>query len=366
MTTIYSPMKFLGFPDRLKGVRERRVLSPVSIRIKPMNHCNHDCWYCAYRVSNLQLGEDMNLRDKIPEDKMFEIADDIVSLGVRAVTFSGGGEPLIYKPLPDVIERLAEGGVRIGSLTNGANLKGRVADAFAEHGTWVRISIDSWDDESCVESRKVKSGEFTAIMNNVRDFIARDSKCILGISFIIGKKNAPHIYDVCKMLKGIGVNHVKLAATVISNAGRENNEYHAEFQDTARAGIEKALELADESFQVLDHYHEAEERFDKDYEICPFLNFLTVIGADLNVYTCQDKAYTDGGMLGSIKDRSFKDFWFSDENHKRLYAVNPSRDCRHHCVTHAKNLAVFEALESTPDESVLDALDIDPDHGVFV
>ena len=354
MPKLYSPLKFLRYPDRLEAVRERKLVAPVSIRIKPMNHCNHDCWYCAYRVSNLQLGEDIDLRDKIPEEKMFEIADDIVSMGVKAVTFSGGGEPLIYKPLPGVIERLAQGGVRIGSLTNGSNLKGPVADAFAEHGTWVRVSIDGWDDASYMENRKVKSGEFGQVIDNMRDFVRRDSRCVLGVSFIIGENNAGHIYDVCRMMKELGADHVKLAAAVISNEGKENNRYHQAFAATAKPEIEKALTLRDGNFDVLDHYHEAEERFDKDYEICPFLQFLTVIGADCNVYTCQDKAYTDSGLLGSIKDRRFKEFWFSDENLKRLYAVNPSRDCQHHCVTHAKNLAVFEALK------------LDPDHGVFV
>lgn len=354
MTKLYSSMKFMRFPDRLESVRERRVMAPVSIRIKPLNHCNHDCWYCAYRVSNLQLGEDIDLRDKIPTDKMFEIADDIVSMGVKAVTFSGGGEPLIYRPLPDVIELLAKGGIKVGSLTNGAALKGRIADVFAEHGTWVRVSIDSWDDASCAENRNVKEGEFTRIVDNMREFVRRKSRCVLGVSFIIGEKNAGHIYDACRMLKGIGVNHVKLAAAVIANEGAENNRYHAAFADTAKPQIEKALALRGDGFDVLDHYHELDERFDKDYQICPFLQFLTVIGADCAVYTCQDKAFTQSGMLGSIKDRSFKEFWFSDENLKRLYAINPSRDCQHHCVTHAKNLAVFDALQ------------LDPDHSVFV
>ncbi len=56
VTKLYSMLKPFRFPERLEAIRERRLEAPVNIRIKPMNHCNHDCWYCAYRVSNLQLG----------------------------------------------------------------------------------------------------------------------------------------------------------------------------------------------------------------------------------------------------------------------------------------------------------------------
>ena len=36
--------------------------------------------------------------------------------------------------------------------------------------------------------------------------------------------------------------------------------------------------------------------------------FLTVNGVDGKVYTCQDKAYTENGLLGSIARRRFRGF----------------------------------------------------------
>ena len=90
--------------------RTNSVVAPVHVRIKPINRCNHNCWYCAYRFDDLKLGEDMVESDVLPKDKMFEIVDDLIDMDVKAVTFSGGGEPLIYKPLPDVVEKLAAGG----------------------------------------------------------------------------------------------------------------------------------------------------------------------------------------------------------------------------------------------------------------
>lgn len=354
MAILYSNQKFLQFPEHLAALRAGQVTAPVHIRIKPTNRCNHNCWFCAYRVDNLQLGQDMNEQDEIPEPKMMEIIDDIVAMGVRAVTFSGGGEPTIYKPLPQCIEKLAAGGIRVAALTNGSNLKGRVADAFATHGTWVRVSVDAWADAPFAKSRGIADGSFTRLMANIRDFTARKSKCVLGISLIVTKENHRHITEICAMMKEAGANHVKVAGAVVDNDVAGNNAYHREITQEVRSQIEAALPLTDSSFTVLDHYHDLEERFEKSYRTCPFLTYLTVIGADQKVYTCQDKAYTVPGTLGDISGRGFKDFWFSEENRARIFGFDPSQSCKHHCVTHAKNLAVLEALS------------IDPEHGLFV
>ena len=73
------------------------------------------------------------------------------------------------------------------------------------------------------------------------------------------------------------------------------------------------------------------------------MQILPIIGADLKVYPCQDKAYNlDEGLIGSIKNQRFKDFWFSDKN--KFYMINPSRVCNHHCVANEKNKMILEYL----------------------
>ena len=354
MSTYYSSLKFLNFRPQLEALSKGGVVAPVHVRVKPMNLCNHNCWYCAYRTDNVVLGEDMDERDQIPKKKMIELAHEFVEVGVKAVTFSGGGEPLLYKPLPEVIEILAKGGIRIASLTNGSNLKGKVADAFAKYGSWIRISIDAWDNESYVKSRGAKESDFTKLIENIKAFTARNSPCVLGISLIVGDNNYNHITEVCALLKRCGVDHVKISGAVVSNDATGNNSYHKTIKDEVAKQISESKNLENKKFKILNHYHDLEERFEKSYHTCPFLQFLTVIGADQEVYTCQDKAYTSSGKMGFIADRSFKEFWFSEENQEFLRTFDPSKKCGHHCVSHSKNLAMHEYLS------------IDQEHGYFV
>src|SRR5581483_4690786 len=86
---VYSNLKVLNYADRV--VQEDGPLAaPVHVRIKPTNACNQSCFFCAYRHEELHLGDGMEVRDRICREKMLEIADDLIEMGVEAVTFSGG------------------------------------------------------------------------------------------------------------------------------------------------------------------------------------------------------------------------------------------------------------------------------------
>ena len=81
MKDVYTQLKFFRFREQLTALEEGRMAPPVHIRIKPINACNHDCWYCAYHVPELQLGKLMEMKDVIPREKMMEIIEDIHSMG---------------------------------------------------------------------------------------------------------------------------------------------------------------------------------------------------------------------------------------------------------------------------------------------
>ena len=345
---LYSNFKIFKFNKVLRALKKKEIITPVHIRIKPINLCNHNCWYCAYRSSNLQLGNQMEEKDAIPFEKLNEIAEDIIDMDVKAVTFSGGGEPLLYKKLPLIIEKLAKKGVKIAALTNGSNLKGKMAEAFRRYGTWIRISLDGYDNESYAKARGVKHDSFFRLLNNINAFTSEDTKCMVGCAFIVDHNNCNHIFEICGKLKNVGVNSVKISGVVTGNTV-ENNSYHLKIKEIVKNQLNKCNNLIDKKFLIIDHYHDLNDRFYKFYETCPFLFYRPVIGADSKVYTCQDKAYTLSGTLGSLKNISFKKFWFSKETRNKIYKINPKMSCNHHCISHSKNMLIHEYLNLNED-----------------
>lgn len=355
MGSIYTNMKVFHFKDKIDSLpREaKQILAPVHIRIKPTNVCNHRCFYCAYREKGLQLGQDMQEKDFIPEEKMMEVIDDIIEMGVKSITFSGGGEPFCYQYLYQTAKKLADSPVQFAALTNGARLTGEVAKIFAQQATWVRISMDGWDDASYKRFRGVKDGEFTKIINNIGEFKSYNGKCMIGVSIIVSRDNAGHVYDLVKILNDCRVDTIKIAPCIISNSGKENNEYHESIFEQIKDEIERAKNDFGSQVEIFDSYHTQLESFAKNYTWCPYLQILPIIGADQNIYPCQDKAYNlEEGLIGSIKNQRFKDFWTS--NKEKFFKINPSILCNHHCVANGKNT------------SILDYLNADPEHLAFV
>jgi MoaA/NifB/PqqE/SkfB family radical SAM enzyme len=348
MGLLYTKLKIFHYQKKIDSLplQKEEILPPIHIRIKPTNACGHNCWYCAYKADNLQLGKDMNKRDFIPKERMLEIIDDLVEMEVKAVTFSGGGDPFYYPYLLDAVKKLSQTPIKFASLTNGSRLQGEVAEIFAHRGTWLRISIDGWDDESYSFYRGVSKGEFTKVMKNMENFKRLGGPCYLGVSFIIDKHNAGHVYTFIKKLRDTGVNSVKVSPCIVSNDGAENNAYHQPFFDQVKEQARKAKEdFADGTFEIFDAYHELDVKFKKDYTWCPYLQILPIVGADLNIYPCQDKAYNiEEALIGSIKEQRFKDFWFTDKS--KFFKVNPAKVCNHHCVANEKNKLIIEYLES--------------------
>lgn len=352
MGLLYTKMKVFHFKEKLDSLPEenKAILAPLHIRIKPTNACNHNCHYCAYRVDNLQLGQDMSIRDFIPKDKILEVIDDLKEMQVKAVTFSGGGEPLCYPYLPDAVRRLIKSEIKFAMLTNGSLLDGELAQLFAQEATWIRISIDGWDDKSYSTYRRVARGEFTKVMKNIENFKRLDGDCYLSINLIVDRENASHIYEFIGRIKNMGVDSVKISPCIVSNDVGENNRYHKPIFQRVKDEIVRAVKrfVDDKDFQIYDSYHELDKKFKKSYNWCPYLQILPIIGADLNVYPCQDKAYNlKEGLIGTIKNIRFKDFWFSHKD--KFFKINPAIHCNHHCVADSKNEAILEYLNADLD-----------------
>jgi len=354
MSELYSQAKVFHFADKLKDIASGIASAPIHVRLKPTNRCNHGCWYCCYRSEDLFLGERMNEADEIPPGELLGIAGDLVDMGVRAVTFSGGGEPLMHPSLVESVEVLTGGGVKVAVLTNGSLLADEAAQVLGSRATWVRVSIGGTSPESLAEASRVGIGEFDRVCANLGGFASSKSdNCELGVNLVVTRENHGGVYGFLGLMKGLGVDHVKVSEAVVGVTFEENRDYMSAFAAPVREAVAKAKEeLDDDSFEVVDRLLDidaaGDNPYDKSYTRCPFIQYLTVIAADMCVYACQDKAYTGTGLIGRIGSGGFSELWFDEDTLRRLRGLDPSRVCGHHCVAHEKNLLLFDFLDADP------------------
>lgn len=332
----YSNFKIIHFPDKIQSFREGRITSPVYVRIKPINFCGDHCWWCVYHSpDHSKMHTDMEARDMIPLPKMLEILDDLHDMGVKAVTFSGGGEPLIHKDIVAIMERTVELGIDLSIITNGQQLSGERAQALS-HAKWVRVSMDYSSGEELQKFRRTHPRFFEERLNNLKAFAAiKDADCDLYVNYIVHRENCTNLVYMARQLKDCGVENVRFSPMWVSPGFQE---YHAPIREVVEAQLQLIQGFTDARFTVNTTYRldDPAHSTERGCTRCLYMQVVPVIGADLGVYACHNQAYSAHGRIGSIRDRGFKDFWFSDEARARMEAINPSEHCRIQCANHSK------------------------------
>lgn len=340
MKNAYSSLKIFHHKDALDAIERGNVEAPFYIRIKPTNYCNHHCAYCTYGSGNTnqktQNRDDIDHRDMIPREKMLEIVDDLGSMGVKAVTFSGGGEPLTYPYIVETVKRVQEKNIDLSLISNGQLLKEEIAEIFYD-AKWVRISFDSPNAEEYARLRGISVKAYERVIQNIADFAKHKSEgCVLGINYVISEHNYKRIYEAACLLKELGVDNIKFAA-VIEN---EKN-YHLAIKDDAIKQIHRAKrELESDDFQVINNYEN--DWMDKNFTtqsfpICYVCRLVTVIAADQKVYLCHTRAYDSKAVVADIKDMSFQEVWQSEATRSRLLKIDPRQECKNFCVYEERN-----------------------------
>jgi len=347
----YSYIKIFRHKEKLDAIARGEVTPPIYVRIKPTSVCNHSCYYCSYRnptdndIHISDLRANFNSRDQIPEDIMMALIDDLAEMKVKAVTFSGGGEPLVYPYIEEALRRIIAAGIDLSIITNGHLLNGEKAQLLAR-AKWVRISMDSCRPERYAKIRGLKSEALNEIAGNIRRFSQiKAADCELGINFVIMPDNADEVYEAACFAKDAGVNHIKFCAVIHPDIQKT----HKSIAPGVLSQIEKAeQELSDERFQIINKYAgdlELNAVFKRTYKRCPVQQIIPVVASDCKIYLCHDKAYVPGGELGSLRDKTFKEIWFSPETKKRFAEFDARKECAHHCVYDQRNMLINQFID---------------------
>lgn len=334
--TPYSNLKIFGHTDRITEVMSGNRIAPIYIRIKPTNLCNQNCNYCHYKNPYLDLDQ-YNYNDLIPHDKMIEIIEDMKIMDVKAVTFSGGGEPLLYPYIEETMEKILKANIDLSIITNASLLHKRKAKLLAK-AKWVRVSLDAASGATYEYIRGLKQGAFDEVCCNIEDFAKiKDEQCELGVNFVVGKDNYKEVYDAGKLMKNLGVNHIKYTAQCSTDAEQD----HVPFKENVIEQIHTIQKEQNDKFKVINLYEQDFDtcvKFSRTYPSCHIKDYVCVIAANCKVYYCHDKAYLSNGEQGDIQFQSFKEMWYSKETIEKSQCFEPLEECKHHCVYDERNL----------------------------
>lgn len=332
---LYQP----GIYDTVRRVAQReRSEAPVVIDLDPTSFCDLACPEC---ISGKLLNQ-----GRFTRERLGSLAEELVSMGVKAVILIGGGEPLAHTGTQMIIHTLGRAGIAIGVVTNGTMLD-RNRPGLAEHASWVRVSVDAATTETYRTFRPNRKGEsvFDQVIENMRRFAAV-KKGALGYSFLVivreddgqpAVSNHHEVFAAAELAKDIGCDYFEVKAMF-------DEEHHIvgvteEVLTSIADQIERAQCLAGADFEIvnsstLDSLRERVGAVQpKDYHRCGVTELRTLVTSS-GVYVCPYHRGNSKAMLGDAVTESLVDIWSQSDRG----IIDPSRDCTFHCARHTSNL----------------------------
>lgn len=345
----YSNKKIAWFNEKMKSFVNGNISAPIYVRIKPINKCCHKCFFCVYNPDMSNMHENINKCDKLKTSKLFEILDDFKEIGVKAVTYSGGGEPLMHDGIVEVFNKTIENKIDLSLITNGQLLTGNISKALT-HAKWIRISADYYDSDTFVKSRGTTNKMFNKIIENMQEFSLHENrKCDISINYIITNYNFDNIQKAVLLFKSANVGNIRFSPVWVPNFF----EYHKKIEKRVLQQLEYCKKnFMTNSFKIYDSYNIVKDILYRSYDKCYIMQTIPVIGADGNIYACHNKSYSNDAIIGNILNNRFKNIWFSKEAYEIFNSFNPIKSCKCQCANDSKNKFIYELINCHGDNYV--------------
>ena len=218
-----------------------------------------------------------------------KLIDELQKIGVKSITFTGGGEPLMNPHFNTMATIAYEYGFRLGLITNGIFLDRVESEKFE----FIRVSIDA------VTSKTYKDIKGTNVFDLVIDNLKLQMDCDMGLSFVVCDKNrheaklAQHLVHDMPWIKYIQIKPVY--------------------------GESLAIDAVDKCVIKTDRY-----KIDSLLP-CHIAGLVGIVGADGRVWYCCQKRGIEKFLLGSLRDRSFSEIW---SNRYRLNDMMIEKSCK--------------------------------------
>ena len=131
--------KVIYYMNEILDIKEGKDAYPVTCEIDPSNVCNLNCSFCMY-AKYLKRN-----REVLPWEVYRNLITELKILGVKSITMTGGGEPLMNPRFNNMVSKAYSLGFKIGLITNGTFLhEVKNLDQFE----FIRISLDAYDENS--------------------------------------------------------------------------------------------------------------------------------------------------------------------------------------------------------------------------
>lgn len=324
--------KLFYHPEKLQEFFKSGNTTPVTWELDPTNRCNHNCIGCYAAGAGGRTND-----DSLTWEQAKSYVDQVHDLGAKAINLTGGGDPMVNKITPKLIQYIKSLGMDVGMITNGTIFTDESIDIVVQNCTWVRISMDGGTPEVYTEIRKVPERHFYLAFENMRKLVRRkqelNSNITIGSGFLTSTLTVPSLVTYAELCKEAGIDYIQI------------RPFHGDY--TIPYNIEETLALEDSNFKIHYSKNKYEEGYKKKYLKCLAQTFSGVINVH-SVYLCCHFRGVETKKLGDLREKTLLEIWAGRKRMIVLEELNLDK-CIAHCRLDLVNRQLQDMLDSVPD-----------------
>lgn len=296
--------------------------APLSINLDVTTACNYRCDHCV----DMDI---LNTGIKYEHEQLCASLLTLIEHGLKSVIIIGGGEPTAYPQFEEIVQLLKEHAIKVGVVTNGSRMKKIEAVAhLLGPGDWVRLSLDSGDNDTFVAMHKPNNKKVTLdwICEHIPPIKAINPDFQIGYSFIIVWKDCEtNDYDIIENIDEMVMaaqRAKKYQFDYISykpflTRSEENNAEVVDLTQqedrlgnvirTMRERLQKARSIEDDHFKVIEstNLRVLENGSYKDYVEQPHtchMQYFRQVMSPLGIFNCPVYRNVPQALLGAKHD----------------------------------------------------------------
>lgn len=320
--------KILYHPERIADFLRMGSTKPITWEFDLTNQCNHHCPGCSGGKINTESLSLQTAKDYI---------DQIRDFNAKAITLTGGGEPLLNSIYPQIIEYIKFKNLDVALITNGSLITQQNASIILKNCTWIRISLDAGSPEVFRKTHGCNKNMFNQIIEGISllsELKKREySNCTIGIAFLTNKETQPDMLKFTKLCKSLGIDYVQFRPFHYNTTDISENLMKCKKEETS---VFKVLW----SRNKYKHFHQS-----RPYAKCFGHHFAGVINIH-SLYLCCHFRGMPKYKLGDLRKNSLKEIWYSKKRKKIYENINYS-DCVPACRCDPFNRILWQLGEKT-------------------
>ncbi|MCK4916604.1 MAG: radical SAM protein [Candidatus Omnitrophica bacterium] len=193
-------------------LKSERLIQSIDIELS--RECNNFCMYC---FTNAGKAVDNEL--SISEIK--KVIREGKDIGIKQVVIVGGGEPLLYKGLEEIIDFIKNNDLEIIILTNGLLLDTKKLDYFYKNKVHIIIKLNAINDGQIHDYLVGKNGSFKKVQKVISSVLKKGYGLLnnpkVAIESIICKTNIQEISVIWRWARN---NNILPIMELITPQGR--------------------------------------------------------------------------------------------------------------------------------------------------